>query len=80
MRYYELMIQNALHDNQYLNVCKYYREVYNTKSVQEDQVKWSEILRFIVVFAILAPFDHEQSDLLHRIAQDKQLEKLPLFQ
>jgi 26S proteasome regulatory subunit N5 len=79
LRYYELMIQNALHDAQYLNVCKYYREVYATKSVKEDEVKWSEILRFIVMFIALAPYDNEQSDLIHRISLDKNFEKLPLY-
>jgi 26S proteasome regulatory subunit N5 len=79
LRFYELMIQHALHDHQYLNVCKFYREVYQTKSVQSEESKWAEILRYIVVFAVLAPFDNEQSDLLHRIKLDKNLEKMPLY-
>ena len=79
LRYYELMIQHALHDAQYLNVCKNYREVYNTPSVKEDEAKWSEILRYIVMFIALSPYNNEQSDLIHRISQDKNFEKLPLY-
>ena len=42
LRYYELMIQYALHDGQYLNVCKYYRSVYDTPSIKADEAKWNE--------------------------------------
>jgi 26S proteasome regulatory subunit N5 len=79
LRFYELMIQHALHHSNYLDVCKYYREVYNTKSVLDDELRWSEILRYVVLFIVLAPFDNEQSDLIHRIKAEKNLEKLPLY-
>lgn len=79
LRFYELMIQHALHGHHYLDVCKYYREVYQTKSVQADEAKCTEILRYIVMFSALAPFDNEQSDLLNRIKLDKNLEKVPLY-
>ena len=54
-------------------MCKYYREVYQTKTVQDDVAKWSEILKYIVVTIVLAPHDNEQSDLVHRIKSDKKL-------
>jgi hypothetical protein len=38
-----------------------------------------QILRYIVMFIVLAPYDREQSDLISRIALDKNLEKLPLY-
>ena len=79
LRFYELMIQLALHDNRYLDVCKYYREVYTTKSVQENELKWVEILGFIIVFVALSPYGNEQRDLIHKIALDKHLEKVPLY-
>jgi 26S proteasome regulatory subunit N5 len=31
------------------------------------------------MFVVLAPFDNEQSDLTHRINEESQLAKLPLF-
>ncbi|KAL7746513.1 proteasome regulatory particle subunit [Sorochytrium milnesiophthora] len=79
LRYYELMIQLSLHSDQYLNICKYYREVYDTKSIQNDDTKWKEMLTFVVIFIILSPYDNEQSDLTQRIAQDAKLTKLPLL-
>ncbi|CAG8661908.1 9957_t:CDS:10 [Funneliformis caledonium] len=68
LRYYELMIQHALHEGQYLNVCKYYRHVYDTPL----------ILQNVIYFIILSPYDNEQHDLLHRIYEDHNLTKLPL--
>lgn len=47
LRYYELMIIHALHEDQYLNVCKYYRQVYDTPSITEDEVKWKEVCMLI---------------------------------
>ena len=32
------MIEQSLHDQDYLGICKHYRAVYNTGSVQADEV------------------------------------------
>jgi len=79
LRFYELMITHAMHEEQYLNVCKFYREVYNTVSIQADEKKWTEVLKNIILFIVLSPYDNEQSDLLHRIYSDPNLSKLPLY-
>ncbi|KAI9164403.1 proteasome regulatory particle subunit [Blastocladiella emersonii ATCC 22665] len=79
LRFYELMIQHALNANDYLAICKYYREVYNTQVVKDDEHKWKEILTFVVIFITLAPFDNEQLDLTHRIAQDERLAQIPVL-
>ncbi|GAB5585374.1 proteasome regulatory particle subunit [Umbelopsis nana] len=79
LRFYELMITHAMHEEQYLNVCKFYREVYNTISIQADEKKWTEVLKNIILFIVLSPYDNEQSDLLHRIYSDPNLSKLPLY-
>ncbi|KAK9365909.1 PCI domain-containing protein [Lipomyces kononenkoae] len=78
LRFYELMIQISLHDDKYLDVCKHYRAVYDTPSVKDDEVKWKDVLRSIVYFVILAPFDNEQSDLIHRVESDTRLQLLPV--
>ncbi|KAK7207283.1 hypothetical protein BZA70DRAFT_8389 [Myxozyma melibiosi] len=76
LRYYELMIKISLHDDKYLDVCKHYRAVYDTASVQEDETKWKEALRNVVYFILLSPYDNEQSDLIHRIAKEPRLEQM----
>ncbi|CAG8521656.1 7151_t:CDS:10 [Ambispora leptoticha] len=78
LRYYQLMIQHALHEEQYLNVCKYYRQVYDTPSIKEDESKWRDILQNVIYFIVLSPYDNEQNDLLHRIYEDPNLIKLSL--
>jgi 26S proteasome regulatory subunit N5 len=73
------MIQHALHEDQYLNVHKFYKQVYDSESIQEDETKWKQALENAVLFIILAPYDNEQSDLLHRIYQDPKLAQIPLY-
>jgi len=80
LRYYELMIRYYHHNNDFLNICKSYRAMYDTKNVQEDNEKWKELLRYIVVYIVLSPHDNEQSDLIHKINQDKKLLEVPQYQ
>lgn len=38
-----------------------------------------QALKSVVLYVILAPYDNEQSDLVHRIDTDKKLEELPKY-
>ncbi|KAI8376518.1 PCI domain-containing protein [Radiomyces spectabilis] len=88
LRYYDLMIQHALHENQYLNIHKFYKQVYDSETIQQDEAKWKEAsfnhpsgmaLQNAVLFIVLSPYDNEQSDLLHRTFQDPHLAQIPLY-
>ncbi|KAF2022335.1 hypothetical protein BU24DRAFT_338519 [Aaosphaeria arxii CBS 175.79] len=70
LRYYEQQIMLAKHDDKYLEVCKHYRQVLDTEAVEEDPKKLRAILQRVIYFVILAPYDNEQSDLIHRIQRD----------
>lgn len=37
------MIQHALHEQQYLNVHKFYKHIYDTESVKQDEAKWKHV-------------------------------------
>ncbi len=39
-----------------------------------------QALKCVLLYLILAPFDNEQSDLIHRVKEDKYLENIPLYQ
>ncbi|KAK9451060.1 uncharacterized protein V1518DRAFT_412433 [Limtongia smithiae] len=78
LRFYELMIRISAHEDNYLDVCKHYRAVYETPSVKTDESKWRDVLRNIVYFIILSPYDNEQSDLIHRIAKETRLQSMPV--
>ncbi|OAA60666.1 26S proteasome non-ATPase regulatory subunit 12 [Cordyceps fumosorosea ARSEF 2679] len=70
LRYYEQQIMLAKHDDKYLEVCKNYRHVLDTEAVENDPAKLHPVLQRIIYFVILAPYDNEQHDLLHRIHKD----------
>ena len=78
-KFYGLMIQYSLHTDKYLDVTKHYRALYATPSVQEEDGKWQALLRNIIFFIVLSPYDNEQNDLLHRILKDDdaRLQQLP---
>ena len=73
LRYYEQQIILAKHDDKYLDVCKHYRQVLDTQRVEDNPDMLKATLQRIVYFILLTPYDNEQSDLLHRIAQDSRI-------
>jgi 26S proteasome regulatory subunit N5 len=75
IRFYNLMIRYYTEQSDYLEICRSHQAIYNTPKVQESPSLWTEQLQNMVIFVILAPYDNEQSDLMHRILQDKHLEE-----
>lgn len=76
LRFYEQQIQLAKQDSKYLDVCKHYRAIMDTPNIMADNGKLEVILERIIYYVILAPYDNEQSDLLHRIKMDPNLLRL----
>lgn len=70
LRFYEQQITLAKHDEKYLEVCKHYRQVLDTESVEENPEQLHAVLQRVIYYVILAPYDNEQSDLLHRVHKD----------
>ena len=73
LRYYEQQITLAKHDDKYLEACKQYRQVLDTEAVEQNPEHLQASLQRVIYFILLAPYDNEQSDLLHRIAQDTRI-------
>lgn len=48
------MIRHALHEQQYLNVHKYYKQIYDSESIQQDETKWKEVFTHQVVSSLVA--------------------------
>jgi 26S proteasome regulatory subunit N5 len=79
LKFYDLMIQHALHNDSYLDAAKYYEKVWQTPSIKEDvNGKGRTALEHIVHYIVLAPHTNEQSDMLHHIHVDPALLKLEL--
>jgi len=79
LRFYELMIRFYAHEANYLEICRCYQNIYDTPTVKDDKTKWVAALQKIVVYVLLSPHDNAQSDLLHRVNEDKNLEELPKY-
>ncbi|KAI9461742.1 hypothetical protein HD554DRAFT_2028043 [Boletus coccyginus] len=78
LKFYDLMIQQALHQTAYLEVAKHYEKVWDTPSIKEDESKSRAALEHIVYYVVLAPHNNEQSDMLHHWFVNPALEKLEL--
>merc|ERR1711907_798952 len=80
LRYYKLLIEYySTHEDNYLEICRAWEQIYNTPCVQEDSAQWQPALKQLITFLVLSPNDNEQQDLMHRIDLDKQLEQLPEY-
>ena len=77
LKYYEQQITLAKQEDKYLEVCKHYRQVLDTQSVEEHPEQLRAVLQRVIYFILLAPYDNEQNDLLHRIQQDSRLSLVP---
>jgi len=78
LKFYDLMIQQALHQTAYLEVAKHYEKVWDTPSIKDDESKSRAALEHIVYYVVLAPHNNEQSDMLHHWFVNSALEKLEL--
>jgi len=67
------------HEGSYLQICRHYRAMIATPIVQADEVAKKDDLRSAVLYLILSPYDNEQSDLLHRVLEDKALEGILIY-
>ncbi|KAI9108689.1 hypothetical protein K1719_020336 [Acacia pycnantha] len=77
--YYELMIRYYSHNNDYLEICRCYKSIYEIPAVKENPAQWIPILRKICWYLVLAPHDPMQSSLLNSTLEDKNLSEIPKF-
>ncbi|KAK6924182.1 Proteasome component (PCI) domain [Dillenia turbinata] len=77
--YYELMIRYYSHHNDYLEICRCYKAIYEIPSVREDPAQWIPVLRKICWYLVLSPHDPMQSSLLNSTLEDKNLSEIPNF-
>lgn len=78
-RFYKLMIRYYSHDSNHIEICKCYQNIYETPTVKENKAEWVAALQKMVIYVLLAGHDNTQSDLLHRIYEDKNLEEIPKY-
>jgi len=74
-----LMVQLALQDDAYLEACSAYQEVWDTEEVKKDESRELNVIENIIIYVILAPYNNEQSDMLHKLYADQALQKAPIY-
>ncbi|VEL22542.1 unnamed protein product [Protopolystoma xenopodis] len=79
LKFYNLMIQVDSLEHSYLSISKHYWEVFNTKSVEADEKQKLNALKNVIAYLLLAPFDNEQNDLMHRRKSFRMLESIPQY-
>ncbi|KAK3030869.1 hypothetical protein RJ639_037326 [Escallonia herrerae] len=77
--YYELMIRYYSHNNDYLEICRCYKSIYEIPSVKENPALWIPVLRKICWYLVLSPHDPMQSSLLNSTLEDKNLSEIRHF-
>lgn len=79
LKFYQLMIEYDTHENDLMELCRHWVSIFHTSTVQANEEMWHKALEHACIFAILAPFTNLQSDVLHKLAREKLLEKLPAY-
>jgi len=79
LKFYYMMIRVAKSEANYLDICRYSRQVFDTPKVKEDLEESSKALQATVIYLVLSPYDNEQSDLVARVAAEEKLASVPLF-
>lgn len=77
--YYELLIRYYTHSNDYLEICRCYKAIYEIPSVKENPTQWIPVLRKICWYLVLSPHDPMQSSLLNSTLEDKNLSEIQNF-
>lgn len=79
LQYYSLMIRFYQHERDYTQICRCYRSVYDTPSIQEDPARWQDVLKKICWYVVLSPRNSDQVTLLALTEADKKLDELPAY-
>ena len=77
LRYFKTMVEVGTHDEAYLDVCKFSREILGSDSVRQDKAAAHAALSDVVCFLALAPYGNEQADLVARVLEEPLLAELP---
>jgi 26S proteasome regulatory subunit N5 len=73
------MIELDQHEASYLSICKHFLAIYTTPIIKDDVPKRNETLVNAVLYLTLAPYNNEQSDLIHRVQADPVLDDLKTY-
>jgi len=79
VKYFTLLAELHRHEKDAFLLAKDYHAIYSTPIIQKDDDKWKDALQSTVVYLALSPHSSEQQDMMNRVREDANLEKLPSF-
>jgi len=79
LKFYGFMIELGQHEGDYLDICKNFRQIYDTAKIQEDPVEKIQTMKNVIMYVCLSKYSSEQSDLIHRVKQEKGLDEIPQY-
>lgn len=80
VKFYTLMAELHRHEKNAFLLAKDYHSIYSTPLILNDDIKWKDALQATVVYLALSSYSNEQQDMMNRVNEDSNLEKLPSFQ
>jgi 26S proteasome regulatory subunit N5 len=80
VKFFTLMAELHRHEKDAFMLANDYHSIYSTPHILNDEAKWTDALQSTVVFLALSPYSNEQQDMMNRVKEDSNLEKLPSFQ
>lgn len=80
VKYFTLMTEYHRHEKDAFMLAKDYHSIYSTPYIQQDDSKWVPALKSTVLFLLLSAYSNEQQDMINRLNDDGNLEKLSSFQ
>lgn len=79
LRYHKLLLRIYSHNESYLEMFKAHQAMYNTPLLEDRPKEKQAELCNMVIYLVLAPFNNEQHDFMHRVSQLKELEEIPVY-
>jgi len=79
LKFYRYMIEMDENERSYLAICRHYRAIYDTPSIQENAQEKLQTLKNVALFIVLSPYDSEQSNQIHLILKEKSLNEIPKY-
>ena len=80
VKFFTLMGELHRHEKDAFMLAKDYHSIYSTPRILSDESEWRDALQSTVLFLALSPYSNEQQDMLNKVNEDGNLEKLPSFQ
>jgi len=79
VKFFTLMAELHRHEKDAFSLAKDYHAIYSTSIILKDDAKWKDALQSTVVYLALSPYSSEQQDMMNRVREDSNMEKLPSF-